>query len=85
MIKQRWQRFTVSNKAVIPEKIIDSEQEMEEIIERSRKYGVMSKKDKAVMVKLIKNNKGLPSQMRESFWLLSTAAARAKENNPDYY
>ena len=68
-----------------PNKIKDPSVRMQEILENSKKYGVLSTKNKTEFLSLVKKNGKVPAIYRRNLWMLASGAAQAKKSNPDYY
>ena len=68
-----------------PNKIKDPSVRMQEILENSAKYGVLSTKNKTEFLTLVKKNGKVPAIYRKNLWMFASGAAQAKKSNPDYY
>lgn len=66
-------------------RIKDPSEKIEEILEQSKKYGVLSQTDRLEIIGEIKQQGKFPSWLRPDLWMLATAATQAKRNNPNYY
>jgi hypothetical protein len=64
---------------------MDSEDEIYEIIKRSKQYGIIGNTEKLKLANLIRDNQGCPPNIRKDLWMLSSGAEKSKLNNPGYY
>ena len=84
MLKHRFMSVMQSTNQVQNE-VMDLDHRILEIVVKAKQFGIISKKDKIKLADMIRENKGIPKEIRKDLWMLSSGAMRAKLNNPDYY